>query len=291
MNNPSPSQHHSCPAGTSRRDFLGQTAVAMTGAMAAVAGGAGLSSAFADETSAAAPAAAASAAPAAAASTAEAATGTASIAYDPTKHRYIFLVDVNKCIGCGECVRACEVENDVPPHFFRTWIERYQVTRTGEETIDSPNGGRDGFTEMVTGGDVTKAFFVPKLCNHCTNTPCVQLCPVGASLRSPDGVILVDEERCIGCGYCVQACPYGSRFIHPTKHVATKCTLCYHRITKGMRTACVDACPVNARRLGDAMDPSDEVSTIIATQRVQVLKPELLTEPNCHYLGFSKEIR
>ena len=65
--------------------------------------------------------------------------------YDPTKHRYVYLVDVNKCIGCGSCVRACERENDVPKHFFRTWIERYHVSRTGEIFVDSPNGGRDGF--------------------------------------------------------------------------------------------------------------------------------------------------
>ncbi|NUM56033.1 MAG: 4Fe-4S dicluster domain-containing protein [Candidatus Hydrogenedentes bacterium] len=273
MKRPNPLQPSSLANPTSRRAFLENTAFAVTGAMATVAGGASLCQVFAEGTAASAPAAA----PAG--------------VYDPTKHRYVFLVDVNKCIGCGECVRACEVENEVPEHFFRTWIERYEVTRTGDVSIDSPNGGRDGFSESVTGGDVTKAFFVPKLCNHCTHTPCVQLCPVGASYRSPDGVILVDEERCIGCGYCVQACPYGSRFIHPTKHVASKCTLCYHRITKGMRTACVDACPVNARMLGDAMDPNDEVSNIIATQPVAELKPELLTEPNCHYLGYSKEIR
>lgn len=280
MNSPNPAQRSNCSTCTSRREFLEKSAVAMTGVAAAVAGGAGLCEAFAEDTTVA---------TTATLPTAGATAGAA--AYDPTKHRYVFLVDVNKCIGCGECVRACEVENEVPKHFFRTWIERYEVTRTGEVTIDSPNGGRDGFTDSVTGGNVTKAFFVPKLCNHCTSTPCVQLCPVGASFRSPDGVILVDEDRCIGCGYCVQACPYGSRFIHPTKHVATKCTLCYHRITKGMKTACVDACPVNARRLGDAMDPDDEVSNIVATQPVAELKPELLTEPNCHYLGFTKEIR
>ncbi len=144
----------------------------------------------------------------------------ARLGYDPTKHRWIYLVDVAKCIGCGSCVRACERENEVPRHFFRTWVERYQISRTGEVWIDSPDGARDGFEPTVTGADITKAFFVPKLCNHCTNTPCVQLCPVGASFTSPDGVVLVDEKRCIGCSYCVQACPYGSRFIHPVTHTA-----------------------------------------------------------------------
>lgn len=211
--------------------------------------------------------------------------------YDPTKHSYVYLIDIGKCIGCGSCVRACERENDVPKHFFRTWIERYMVSRTGATLADSPNGGRDGFEPMVTGEDITKAFFVPKLCNHCTHTPCVQLCPVGASYRSPDGVILVDEKRCIGCSYCVQACPYGSRFIHPDTHTASKCSLCYHRITKGLNTACIGACPMGVRSLGDHKDIHDKVCEIIATSKTMVLKPELLTEPNCMYLGMSREVR
>jgi Fe-S-cluster-containing dehydrogenase component len=179
----------------------------------------------------------------------------------------------------------------VPPHYFRTWVERYRISRTGEVLVDSPNGGIDGFEPEVTGEDITKSFFLPKQCCHCTHTPCVQLCPVGASYRTRDGVILVDETRCIGCGYCVQGCPYGSRFIHPEKHVASKCTLCYHRITRGLRPACVDACPVGARMIGDTKAIGDRVAEIIATESVQVLQPELLTEPNCYYLGLSSEAR
>ncbi|MBI4559958.1 MAG: 4Fe-4S dicluster domain-containing protein [Candidatus Hydrogenedentes bacterium] len=220
-----------------------------------------------------------------------AASATRSSAYDPTKHRYIYLIDITKCIGCGACVRACEAENNVPPHYFRTWIERYMVSRTGADLTDSPNGGRDGFEPRVTGEDITKAFFVPKLCNHCSYSPCVQLCPVGASYRSPDGVILVDEKRCIGCGYCVQACPYGSRFLHPETHIASKCTLCYHRITKGLKPACVEACPVEARKFGDAEKVGDEVSELIATKAVGILKPELHTGANCYYVGLSQEVR
>jgi Fe-S-cluster-containing dehydrogenase component len=211
--------------------------------------------------------------------------------YDPTAHRWIYLIDITKCIGCGSCVRACERENQVPAHFFRTWVERYQVSSTGRTWIDSPNGARDGFEPAVLGAEVTKAFFVPKLCNHCSSTPCVQLCPVGASFISPDGVVLVDEQRCIGCSYCVQACPYGSRFIHPETHTASKCTLCYHRISRGSMTACVQNCPTGARRLGDARVLGDEVAKIIATSEVHLLKPELHTQPNCYYLGHSQEVR
>jgi Fe-S-cluster-containing dehydrogenase component len=211
--------------------------------------------------------------------------------YKADEHLYVYLVDITKCIGCGSCVHACEVENDVPPDYFRTWVERYMVSRTGKVEVDSPTGGRDGFKRLLTGHKVSKAFFVPKLCNHCTKTPCVQLCPVGASYRSPDGLVLVDEERCMGCSYCVQACPYGSRFIHPETHTASKCTFCYHRVTRGLPTACVQACPVGARKLGDLRNPDDEVFEIIATKPVHVLKPELLTEPNCYYMGFTKEVK
>ncbi|MHC4217372.1 MAG: 4Fe-4S dicluster domain-containing protein [Planctomycetota bacterium] len=211
--------------------------------------------------------------------------------YDLDKYHYVILIDTRKCIGCGACVRACFRENDVPEHYFRTWVERYRISRTGEVHVDSPNGGMDGFEPTVTGEDVTKAFFFPKQCCHCTHTPCVQLCPVGASYRTPEGVILVDEKRCIGCGYCVQGCPYGSRFIHPETHTASKCTLCYHRITRGLETACVDACPVGARLIGNRKKVGDKVAEIIATEPVRVLQPELLTEPNCFYLGLTGEAR
>lgn len=211
--------------------------------------------------------------------------------YDINRHNYLYLVDINKCIGCGSCVRACRAENDVPPDHFRTWVERYLVSRTGDTYIDSPNGGLESFPPHDTGWDVTKAFFVPKLCNHCTNTPCVQLCPVGASYRTSDGVVLVDEKRCIGCGYCVQACPYGSRFISPITHTATKCTLCYHRITKGLLPMCVQACPTGTRIFGNRKRPGDPVIEMVATMQVRRLKPELLTEPNCYYLGMGQEVR
>ncbi len=212
-------------------------------------------------------------------------------AYDWSQHDYVYLVDTDKCIGCGSCVRACQKENHVPPHRFRTWVERYVVSHDGHTHIDSPDGARNGFPPVVSDYNVAKAFFVPKLCNHCTHTPCVQVCPVGASYRTKDGLILVDEKRCIGCGYCVQACPYGSRFIHPELHVASKCTLCYHRITKGMLPACVQSCPVQARMLGDRKKNGDKVAEIIATSKVvRVLKPELLTEPNCYYKNLSKEV-
>lgn len=216
--------------------------------------------------------------------------------YDWNQHSYAYLVDTVACIGCGMCVKACKAENLVPDGYFRTWVERYEVSEDGEAEIDSPNGALDGFEENVSHRKVAKALFVPKLCNHCANSPCVQVCPVGATYRTRDGVVLVDPKHCVGCGYCVQACPYGSRFIPhedgvPFARTAQKCTLCYHRITKGLRTACIQACPVGARQLADMKNPFDPVRKRILTERVAVLQPELLTEPSCYYLALDKEVR
>lgn len=211
--------------------------------------------------------------------------------YDWTKHRWVYLIDTRKCIGCGACVRACRRENDVPEGRYRTWIERYAIPVEGEVHVDSPRGGEFGFDPDASQAHVAKSFFVPKLCNHCANTPCTQVCPVGASFSTVDGVVLVDHEHCIGCGYCVQACPYGSRYFDPVGHTARKCTLCYHRITKGLSTACVTVCPVGARMLGDRLNPEDPVMEILETERVEVLQAHLLTEPQCYYLGLDKEVR
>jgi Fe-S-cluster-containing dehydrogenase component len=211
--------------------------------------------------------------------------------YDWEQHRYAYLIDAEKCIGCGMCVKACKAENKVPDDNFRTWIERYEISEDGEAEVDSPNGGLDGFEENVTHVKIAKAFFVPKMCNHCAAAPCVQVCPVGATYRTKDGVVLVDPKHCVGCGYCIQACPYAVRFLNPATHTADKCTLCYHRVTKGLKPACVAACPVGARQLADMKDQFDPVRKRIITERVAVLQPELLTEPQCFYLALDKEVR
>jgi Fe-S-cluster-containing dehydrogenase component len=213
--------------------------------------------------------------------------------YDPTQHNYAMGIDIHKCIGCGRCADACKKENEVPlePIYFRTWVERYVLGSNGEATVDSPNGGIDGFPEIRPDSGMIRTFFVPKLCNHCANPPCVQVCPVGATFTSRDGVVLVDEKYCVGCRYCIQACPYGARFLHPKKRVADKCTFCYHRITKGLLPACVEICPTQARIFGEIGLGSSPLRRFLRFNDVSVLKPSLNTRPKVYYAGADGEVR
>jgi len=202
---------------------------------------------------------------------------------------YAYAVDTSRCIGCCGCMRACRAENDVPEGRFRTWVERYRVRSNGEVDVDVAANDKFVFQEPPA-ADIAKAFFVPKLCNHCEKSVCSQVCPVGASYQTPEGVVLVDQKRCIGCGYCVQACPYGTRFIHPETHTAGKCTLCYHRITRGELPACVLACPKGARMFGDLHDPLSHLSVFMKQRRFRVLKPEMGTRPKCYYVDLDLEV-
>jgi Fe-S-cluster-containing dehydrogenase component len=214
-------------------------------------------------------------------------------AYDPIGHNYAMGVDIHKCIGCGRCADACKKENIVPrdPYYFRTWVERYRITTEGEALVDSPNGGIDGFPEITGEEEILRSFFVPKLCNHCANPPCVQVCPVGATFTSRDGVILVDNKYCVGCRYCIQACPYGARYLHPETHVADKCTFCYHRITRGLLPACVEVCPTQARVFGEVGLQSSPLRRFLRFNDVIVLKASLNTKPKVYYAGADGEVR
>lgn len=224
--------------------------------------------------------------------------------YDATAHRWGFVVDCRACIGCGLCVEACRAENSVPERHgaTRTWIERRTLTSDGDLLVESPEAGAHGFPiEVETGAAAGAAMtvadgmsaFVPRLCFQCDNSPCVSVCPVSANHKTADGVVLVDQDRCIGCGYCVVACPYGARYIVPSGSsaptgnagVADKCTFCYHRITKGRQPACVEICPTRARNFGDLNDPTSTVSVLLRDEETVAMKESLGTQPRLRYIG------
>lgn len=182
--------------------------------------------------------------------------------------RYGMVIDVRKCIGCQACTVSCSLENAPPIGQFRTTVLQYEV----DYDDDSANPAM---------------FSLPRLCNHCDNPPCVPVCPVQATFQREDGLVLVDNERCVGCGYCVQACPYDARFMNQETQTADKCTFCEHRLDAGLLPACVESCVGGARVSGNLLDPDSEVSRLIEENRdeIKVLKPSQGTVPHVYYIG------
>ena len=211
-------------------------------------------------------------------------------AYDPKSHYYGMGIEIDKCIGCNRCVEACKAENNVlrEPFFFRTWIERYVIKKDGDVVVESISVKSKASQDDA---DVLRTFFVPKLCNHCVHPPCVQVCPVGATFATEDGVVLIDSERCIGCRYCIQACPYGARYLDPRTKTADKCSFCYHRVRQGLLPACVEVCPTQARIFGDLKSKASRLVRFARMNKIHVLKPSLNTEPKVYYAQLDGEVR
>ncbi len=185
-----------------------------------------------------------------------------------TGRRLAMVIDLRRCIGCHACSVSCKAEFDVPLGVWRSWVKQVDVGRY-------PN---------------VKRYFLPRLCNHCCDPPCVKVCPTKASyIRPEDDTVQIKEDRCIGCRLCVSGCPYNARFSHPGKKIANKCTFCIHRVDKGLAPACVNTCQAKARIFGDLNDPDSEISKLVATQPVITLKKELGTEPRVFYITPDKE--
>ena len=181
--------------------------------------------------------------------------------------RYGMVIDLRRCVGCHACTIACKSEFNVPLGVWRAWV-------IVKEHGTYPN---------------TRRSFLPRLCNNCQNSPCIKVCPTGASHYDRDNVSSIDEKKCIGCKLCVAACPYKQRFVNPDKNGADKCTLCMHRVRKGLVPSCVNTCVGRARIFGDFNDPDSEVSELIRTNKTKVLKSELGTDPQVYYIGNFQE--
>ena len=195
--------------------------------------------------------------------------GKASASTGPTlKKRLAMVIDLRRCFGCHACSVACKAQFDVPLGVWRSWVI---VTERGKYP------------------DV-KRHFLPVLCNHCENTPCLKGCPATAIMRDENGIVRQLEENCIGCGYCLQTCPYKMRFRHPEKNVANKCDFCAERLEQGLEPACVNTCNAKARIVGDLNDPDSEIYKVIASNPVKTLLPEQNTHPKVFYIGLDESM-
>jgi tetrathionate reductase subunit B len=181
-----------------------------------------------------------------------------------SQKRYAFVIQVDRCIDCQACMIACEVENQVPLGKHRNWVRAAALEGT------FPSLAQD---------------YVAGNCMHCDHPPCVEACPTGASYQRADGLVLVDQAKCIGCQFCVAACPYSARYFDPARGVVDKCTACAHRVDAGQSPACVETCIGGARHFGDLNDPESDVAKLYAGGRAQPFHPETGTGPKIFYIS------
>lgn len=187
---------------------------------------------------------------------------------DPNVTNYAFLIDQRKCIGCHACTTACKSENQVPVGKFRTWVK---------------------YTEKGSFPAVRRHFAVLR-CNHCTNAPCVTICPVNALEKRSDGIVDLDRDACIGCKGCMQACPYDAIYLNEDTGSAEKCHFCAHRVEQKLEPACVVVCPERAIVAGDLDDAGSEIRKLIAREPVSVRKPEQGTGPKLFYIDADSSV-
>jgi molybdopterin-containing oxidoreductase family iron-sulfur binding subunit len=210
-------------------------------------------------------------------------------------------LDLSRCIGCRRCVYACVEENNQSRDPQIHWISVLRFKK-GEKWVDLVESEKYYNPEKVPEEGY---FYMPVQCQQCKNPPCVRACPTQATWKEPDGIVVIDYNWCIGCRYCMAACPYGARHfnwtdpgrksgeINPQTHylgnrprykgVVEKCTFCIQRTRNGRYPACVEACPVGARKFGNLLDPNSEIRYAIEHKRVFRLKEDLNTYPKFYY--------
>ena len=177
--------------------------------------------------------------------------------------RYGFAIDQRTCIGCHACTVACKTEHQIPVGQFRTWVK---------------------YVDSGTFPDSRRDFGVMR-CNHCTDAPCVTICPTGSLFKRDDGIVDFDSAVCIGCKSCMQACPYDAIYLDEDTHTAAKCNFCAHRVDDGLEPACVVVCPTHSIWVGDLDDPESGISQLVAANETAVRAPDQGTGPNVHYVG------
>jgi len=213
---------------------------------------------------------------------------------------FAYALDLSRCIGCRRCVYACVEENNQSRDPQVHWIRVLSMDK--EKGISFPES--DPYYEPATVPEEGR-FYVPVSCQQCRKAPCTKTCPTGATWVEPDGIVVIDYDWCIGCRCCMAACPYGARHfnwrnpslpraaLNPEMHylgnrprprgVVEKCTFCIQRVRAGRYPACVEVCPVGARKFGNLLDPESEIRYIIEHKRVLVLKQDLNTLPRFFY--------
>lgn len=211
-----------------------------------------------------------------------------------------YALDISRCIGCRRCVYACVKENNQSRSPQVHWITVLQMDQN--EGVNLHHADAYYAPKSVPEPD---KFYFPVACQQCENPPCVKTCPVQATWKERDGIVVVDYDWCLGCRCCVTACPYGARHFNwttPTvpsdeinpeteylgnrprpKGVVEKCTFCLQRVRQGLYPSCVEVCPVGARKFGNLLDPQSEVRYILHNKRVLILKEELNTQPKFFY--------
>ncbi|MDP2919200.1 MAG: 4Fe-4S dicluster domain-containing protein [Dehalococcoidia bacterium] len=224
-----------------------------------------------------------------------------------TNNKFAMVIDVGACIGCRMCQWNCKAENNIPDAIYPPWIEVFQMeNETDMASHPSTEELKQRTSTSYEKSPLEGKWYLPVQCQHCDNPPCVKVCPVGATYKDKDGLVLMNYDRCIGCRICIVACPYSARrfnWLEPELEdgkanplvpvrpmsVVEKCTFCVHRTRNGKLPRCVEVCPVGARHFGNIKDTNSEVYKLLKSSRSYHLLEEANTKPSIYYITRGKK--